>query len=57
MPPAARGLRRLDVGPSILNDGVMQGQPGIADRFYTGGLLPRAISVRDVLWSKPADQR
>ena len=50
-------MRRLASGPRPLDEAVMRDQQMIADRFYTGGLLPRAISVKDALWSGWADRR
>ncbi len=50
-------MRRLAVGPRILDEAVMRDQQGIADRLYTGGLLPRAIAVQDALWPSQADHR
>ncbi len=52
-----RAMRRLTVGPRTLDEAVMRDQQGIADRFYTSGLLPRAISVQDALWSREAERR
>jgi aliphatic sulfonates family ABC transporter substrate-binding protein len=51
-PGLERAMRRLTVGSRILDEGVMRDQQQIADRFYTSGLLPRAISVKDALWSR-----
>jgi DNA-binding NtrC family response regulator/ABC-type nitrate/sulfonate/bicarbonate transport system substrate-binding protein len=51
-PGLEMAMRRLAVGPRILDEAVMRDQQVIADRFYTGGLLPRAISVKDALWSR-----
>jgi aliphatic sulfonates family ABC transporter substrate-binding protein len=45
-------MRRLAGGPRVLDEAVMRDQQGIADRFYTAGLLPRAVSVLDALWSR-----
>ncbi len=50
-------MRRLAAGPRPLDDAVMRDQQVIADRFYKSGLLPRAISVKDALWSGWADRR
>ena len=51
-PGLEMAMRRLTVGARILDEGVMRDQQVIADRFYKGGLLPRAIAVRDALWSR-----
>jgi hypothetical protein len=56
-PGLERAMRRLGNGPRTLDETVMRDQQGIADRFYTSGLLPRAISVKDALWSKQGDRR
>jgi aliphatic sulfonates family ABC transporter substrate-binding protein len=56
-PGLERAMRRLTVGSRILDEAVMRDQQKIADRFYSGGLLPRAIAVKDALWSKQADSR
>ncbi len=50
-------MRRLASGPRPLDEAVMRNQQVIADRFYTSGLLPRAISVKDALWSGWAEPR
>ncbi len=55
-PGLERAMRRLGHGPRALDETVMRDQQGIADRFYTSGLLPRAISVQDALWSKQGDR-
>ena len=47
----AVAMRRLSGGLRPLDDAVMRGQQRIADRFYEGGLLPRAVLVQDALWS------
>ncbi len=47
-----RAMRRLGRGLRCLDDTVMRDQQSIADRFYSSGIIPRAISVQDALWSK-----
>jgi DNA-binding NtrC family response regulator/ABC-type nitrate/sulfonate/bicarbonate transport system substrate-binding protein len=56
-PGVELAMRRLASGPRPLDETVMREQQVIADRFYTSGLLPRAISVKDALWSEWADRR
>jgi ABC-type nitrate/sulfonate/bicarbonate transport system substrate-binding protein len=56
-PGLERAMRRLGNGPRTLDETVMRDQQEIADRFYTSGLLPRAISVQDALWPKQVDRR
>ena len=51
-PGLERAMRRLGRGPRSLDESVMRDQQSIADRFYTSGIIPRAISVQDALWSK-----
>ena len=42
---------RLTHGAQPLNIAVIREQQKIADRFFALGLIPRAISVRDAVWS------
>jgi sulfonate transport system substrate-binding protein len=56
-PGLERAMRRLGNGPRILDETVMRDQQDVADRFYTSGLLPRAISVQDALWSQQVNRR
>jgi DNA-binding NtrC family response regulator/ABC-type nitrate/sulfonate/bicarbonate transport system substrate-binding protein len=51
-PGLEMAMRRLTLGARILDATVMRDQQEIADRFYSSGLLPRAIAVKDALWSK-----
>ncbi len=39
------------IGP--ITDDIVFTQQRVADRFYTLGLIPKPISVRDIVW-KPA---
>ena len=55
-PGLEMAMRRLSVGSRILDEAVMRDQQVIADRFFTSGLLPRAIAVKDALWSKVPDR-
>jgi DNA-binding NtrC family response regulator/ABC-type nitrate/sulfonate/bicarbonate transport system substrate-binding protein len=56
-PGLEMAMRRLTAGSRMLDEAVMRDQQMIADRFYSGGLLPRAIAVREALWSGCADRR
>lgn len=38
------------VGP--ITDDIIATQQGVADRFFTLGLIPRQIAVRDIVWRK-----
>jgi aliphatic sulfonates family ABC transporter substrate-binding protein len=44
-------IRRLTHGAKPLDLGVVREQQKIADRFYALGLIPRAVAVRDAVWS------
>lgn len=44
---------RTQFGVRPLSDAILSGQQATADRFHRLGLLPRAINVRDAVWTPP----
>jgi len=44
---------RTQFGVRPLSDAILTGQQATADRFHRLGLLPRAINVRDAVWTPP----
>ncbi|MDO9710829.1 aliphatic sulfonate ABC transporter substrate-binding protein [Paracraurococcus lichenis] len=48
----ATGRTAFDVVP--LSDAIVAQQQRVADRFHRLGLIPRAVTVRDIVWQKPA---
>ncbi|MFZ4831840.1 aliphatic sulfonate ABC transporter substrate-binding protein [Rouxiella sp. Mn2063] len=49
-----QALSRRDHATRVMDLQVIREQQSIADRFYALGLLPRAINVRDAVWTMPA---
>ncbi len=44
---------RTDFGIGPITDEIVAGQQATADRFHKLGLIPRAIQVRDAVWTRP----
>ncbi|MCC0806822.1 aliphatic sulfonate ABC transporter substrate-binding protein [Methylobacterium sp. W2] len=44
---------RTQFGVRPLTDAILSGQQATADRFHRLGLIPRAIQVRDAVWTPP----
>ena len=49
----ARAVARLRIELTPLTDRIVQSQQIIADTFHQLGLVPRAIAVRDAVWTAP----
>lgn len=47
----AAGRASFAIGP--VTDGIIETQQGVADRFHKIGLIPKPISVRDIVWKTP----
>lgn len=48
-----RSVARLAIELTPVTDRIVQSQQGIADTFLRLGLVPRAITVRDAVWTAP----
>lgn len=48
-----RAAARLTIELTPLTDRIVQSQQGIADTFLRLGLVPRAVTVRDAVWTAP----
>lgn len=48
-----RSVARLTIELTPVTDRIVQSQQGIADTFLRLGLVPRAITVRDAVWTAP----
>jgi sulfonate transport system substrate-binding protein len=44
---------RLEFGVFPITDEIVAGQQATADRFHKLGLIPRAITVREIVWKRP----
>jgi sulfonate transport system substrate-binding protein len=44
---------RTGFGVLPITDEIIAGQQATADRFFKLGLIPRTITVRDAVWSRP----
>ena len=45
-----RAVQRTDYRVAPLNEGVIEEQQRVADRFHKLGLIPNRIAVRDIVW-------
>jgi sulfonate transport system substrate-binding protein len=45
---------RTEFGVLPITDDIIAGQQATADRFHKLGLIPRAITIRDAVWTRPA---
>jgi sulfonate transport system substrate-binding protein len=45
---------RTEFGVLPITDDIIAGQQATADRFHKLGLIPRPISIRDAIWTRPA---
>jgi len=57
VPTLERALARGGYGVSYLNDKVIAEQQKIADTFYKLKLIPKQLSIREVVWLPPADKK
>lgn len=48
-----RAVARLTIELTPVSDRIVQSQQSIADAFHRLGLVPRAITVRDAVWTAP----
>ena len=46
-----RSVERAEFAFGPLTDKVVAEQQGVADRFHRLGLIPSAITVRDIVWN------
>jgi len=49
-----RGVARASFDVAPLNEAIIVQQQRVADRFHRLGLIPRAVSVREIVWQPPA---
>ena len=49
-----RGVDRGSFAIAAMDEAVVAQQQRVADRFHRLGLIPRAISVREIVWQPPA---
>lgn len=54
VPVLEHAFGRLPFTLSPLDDGVVRDQQKIADTFQTLGLIPKQITVRDIVWTPPS---
>ncbi len=53
-PVLETALARLAYGTRPLDETVIEGQQQIADSFHRLGLIPKPVTVRDIVWSPPS---
>jgi ABC-type nitrate/sulfonate/bicarbonate transport system substrate-binding protein len=49
-----RLLARLAYGAGSLTEPIIQYQQQMADAFHTAGLIPKPITIKDIVWSPPS---
>ena len=48
-----RAVQRLRIELTPVSDPIVQSQQAIADTFHRLGLVPRAVTIRDAVWTPP----
>ena len=49
-----RAVARTEFAVTPMTDKIVDEQQAVADRFHSLGLIPRSITVRDIVWNAPA---